>query len=150
MAVRRPMAAPNARAARISGAAFAAAGAIAVLAGVVSVLVGVPIAAHDLTPLTGPADAVSRFGQMTTVVSAAVSAVVAVGVAALLATRRLAPQAAALELFVLGLAIDVCIIGATGRIGHSVDGGVLEATVVCVVGGTAVVAAGIVAALASE
>ena len=55
-----------------------------------------------------------------------------------------------LELFVLGLAIDVCIGGAAGRIGHSADGGVLAAAVVCMMGGAAVVAGGIVAALGRE
>jgi len=150
MAGHRPVVAPNARAARISGTAFAVAGAVAALAGVISILAGVPNAARDLAPLAGPGDVLSRFGQMATVLSAGVSAVVAIGVAALLAGKRLAPPAAALELFVLGLAIDVCIGGAAGRIGHSADGGVLAAAVVCMMGGAAVVAGGIVAALGRE
>jgi hypothetical protein len=150
MAAHRPMAAPNARAARISGTVFAVAGAAAVLCGVASTLIGVPSAARDLAPLTGPADVLNRFGQMATLLSAGISAVVAIGVAVLMATKRLAPQVAALELFVLGLAIAVCIGGAAGRIGHSTDGGVLTAAVVCVMGGAAVVAGGIVAALGRE
>jgi hypothetical protein len=150
MAPHRPRTAPNARAARISGAAFAVAGAAVVVAGVVSILTGTPNAAHDLAPLTAPADLADRFGQVAPVVSAAVAALVAAVVAALLGTRRLAPLAAAIELLVLGLAIDACIGGAVGRIGHATDGAVLGSTVACLMGGTAVVAGGIIAVLGHE
>ena len=88
MAARRPMAAPNARAARMSGAAFASVGAIAVLAGVLSVLVGVPAQAHDLVPLAGPGDVPGRLGEMAPLLSAGIAAIVAIGVAGLLAGRK--------------------------------------------------------------
>jgi hypothetical protein len=150
MAAQRPTAAPNARAARISGAVFASAGAIAVLAGVLSVLVGVPAQAHDLTPLAGPSDALSRFGEMAPLLSAGIAAIVAIGVAGLLVGRRLEPQAAATELFVLGIAIEVCIGAAAGRVGHAADGAVLTATVAGLMGGMGVVAGALISALGRE
>jgi hypothetical protein len=64
--------------------------------------------------------------------------------------RRLAPPVASFELLILGLAIDVCIGGAAGRIGHATGGSVLGSTVVCLMGGTAVVAGGIIAVLGRE
>jgi len=144
------MAAPDARAARISAAAFSAAGAAVVIVGAVSILSGRPDAAHDLAPLTGPADLGQRLGEVAPILSAAIAATVAAGVACLLALRRLAPVAASIELLILGLAIDACIGGAAGRIGHAVDGGVLGATVACLMGATAVVAGGVIALLGRE
>jgi hypothetical protein len=150
MAAQRSTAALNARAARVSGAAFAIGGAVAVLCGVASILTGKPNAAHDLAPLAGPGDLAARFGQMAPMMSAVLGGLVVVVVAAMMVRRRLDSPAASFELLVLGLAIDVCIGGAAGRIGHSLDGGVLGSTVVCLMGGTAVVAGGIVAVLGRE
>jgi hypothetical protein len=150
MAAQRSRAAPNARAARISGATFAIGGAIAVLCGVTSILTGTPNAAHDLAPLAGPADLIARLGQTAPIVSAVLGAVVVVVVAAMMVRGRLASPAASFELLILGLAIDVCIGGAAGRIGHATDGSVLGSTVVCLMGGTAVVAGGIIAVLGRE
>ncbi len=150
MAAQRPKAAPNARAARASGVAFAGGGSVLVTAGVVSILVGWPSAAHDLVPLAGPADFAGRFGQVAPAVSAAVAGIVVAVVAWLLATRRLEPVAAAMELLVLGLVIEFSIVGAIGRIGHAADGGVMGATVACLMGGTAVIAGGIIAVLGHE
>jgi hypothetical protein len=141
---------PNARAARISGAAFAVAGAAVVIAGVVSILTGTPNDAHDMAPLAGPGDLAGRLGQVAPVVSAAIAAAMAATIAVLLGTRRLAPLAAAIELLVLGLAIEACIGGAVGRIGHATDGAVLGSTVACLMGGTAVVAGGIISVLGHE
>ncbi|MGA2513198.1 MAG: hypothetical protein ABSG37_06220 [Candidatus Limnocylindrales bacterium] len=150
MAAGRPASAPNARAARISGVAFAVGGAVVVIGGVVSILVGRPDAARDLAPVTGPADVVGHFGQMAPLLSAAVAAIVVVAVAALLALRRLDPAAASIELLVLGLAIELCVGGAAGRIGHATSGAVLGAAVACLMGGAAVVAGGIVAVLGRD
>jgi hypothetical protein len=156
MAAQRPTTtqkAPNAlnvRAARLSGAAFAMGGAGLVVAGAVSILIGNPSHAYDLLPLAGPADVVSRFGQVAPVVSAAVAAVVAALVAGLLAMRRLEPLAAALELAILGLAVAVGIVGAAARVGYATDGSVLGSAVVCLMGATAVVAGGIIAVLGHE
>jgi hypothetical protein len=143
-------AAAGGRAARISGAGFAVGGAVVVLCGVASILSGRPDVAHDLSPLTGPADLVARLGQTAPILSAAVAAALVVVVAGLLAFGRLQPAAAAVELLVLGLVIEICIGGAAGRIGHAVDGNVLGAAVACLMGGTAVVAGGIVAVLGRE
>ncbi len=150
MAVERPRQAPNARAARYSGAAFAIGGAAVVVAGVLSILTGSPNPAHDLTPLHGLGDIASRFGQVALVLSAAIAAAVAAVVAALLATNRLTPLAAAVELLILGLAIEVCIGAALGRVGYATDGSVLGSTIACLMGGTAVVAGGIIAVLGQE
>jgi hypothetical protein len=146
----QPMESRRVRAARISGAAFAAGGALVVIGGVASILSGTPSAAHDLAPRAGPADITGRFGQMAPVLAAAVAAIVAVVVAGLLGSRHLEPPAAAIELLVLGLAIDMCIGGAMGRIGHAADGGVLGSAVVCLMGGTAVVAGGFITAFGRE
>ncbi len=150
MATERQVAAPNARAARSSGVLFAVAGVAAVLVGVSSILTGVPSVARDLAPLSGPGDVIARFGQMAPVLSAALAALVAGAIAVLLARRRLDPWAASIELIVLGLAIDVCIGGAIGRVGYAVDGTVLAAAVVCLMGGSSLVAGGIVALLGRE
>ena len=150
MAVERSTTAPSARAARISAAAFGVGGAILVIVGVVSILAGRPHAAHDLAPLAGPSDLAGRFGQFAPILSAAVAAAVVLGVAGLLALKRLAPVAAALELLVLGLAIDACIGGAAVRIGHAADGSVLGAAVACMMGGVAVIAGGVIALLGRE
>jgi hypothetical protein len=144
------MAAANARAARVSGALFAVFGALAVLVGVGSVLLGVPAVAHDLVPVAGLGDATARLGQTAPVLSSGIAALMALVIAALLAGERLAAPAAALELLVLGLAIEICVGGAVGRIGHATDGGVLVATVVCLMGGVSVAAGGVVAALGRE
>ena len=50
----------------------------------------------------------------------------------------------------LGAAIEVCVLGAIGRIGYAADGSVLLAGVACLMGGAAVVAAGLIAGLVSE
>ena len=142
--------APNARAARLSGAAFAIGGAGLVIAGTVSILTGRPTPAYDLAPLAGPADVWARLGQAAPVVSAAVAALVAAAVALLLAVRRLEPLAAAVELAILGVAVAACMAGASGRVGYATDGSVLGSTVVCLMGGAAVVAGGIIAVLGHE
>ena len=150
MAAQRRRTAPNARGARVSGATFALAGAALVLIGIASILTGNPGVAHDLAPLAGPGDLLGRFGQVAPIVSAAIAAVVAGVVGVLLATKRLTPLAAAVELLILGLAVEVCIGGASGRIGHATDGAVLGSTVACVMGGTAILAGGIIAVLGHE
>jgi hypothetical protein len=150
MAAQRPRTAPNARGARVSGAAFALGGAALVLIGIAAALTGTPDAAHDLAPLTGPGDLFGRFGQVAPIVSAAIAAVVAGVVGVLFATKRLTPLAAAMELLILGMAVEMCIGGATGRIGHATDGAVLGATVACLMGGTAILAGGIIAVLGHE
>jgi len=150
MTAERQVAAPNARAARISGVVFALAGVAVVLAGVLSILTGTPDVARDLAPLTGPGEAVTRFGQLGPLLAAAAAAVVAGVVAILLAGRRLDPRAASIELIVLGLAIDVCIGGAIRRVGYATDGTVLPAAVVCLMGGSFMVAGGLVALLGRE
>jgi len=146
----RPTGAPNARAARVSGAAFAAGGAAVVAIGVGSIAIGRPIAAHDLAPLAGPMDVLNRFGQVAPLLSAVVAAIVVAAIAALMARGRLAATAAAVELLVLGLVIDVCIGGAAGRIGHATDGGVLGAAIACLMGGIAVAAGGVITLLGRE
>jgi hypothetical protein len=150
MAAERSDTAPSARAARISGAAFAVGGAILVLCGVASVLTGKPDAAHDLAPIAGPSDLIGRLGQVAPVLSGAVAAAVAIGVAGLSARRRLTPYATALEMLVLGFAIEACIGGAAIRIGHATDGSVMGATVACMIGGVAVIAGGVIALLGRE
>ncbi len=134
----------------MSGGGFAVGGAVVVIGGIASILAGTPGAAHDLAPLTGPADVVTRFGQVAPLLAAFAAAVVAVPIAGLIALRRLPPVAAALELLVLGLVIEVCIGGASGRVGHSTDGGVLYSTVACVMGGIAVIAGSIISMLGRD
>ena len=150
MAGHGSIAAPYAGAARVSGAVFVSAGAVAVAGGVISILSGKPAAAHDLVPLSGPGDLIARLGQMAPILSAAIAAVVAVAVVALMTVRRLTPVAASIELLILGLAIDVCVAGAAGRIAHSADGGVMAATVACMMGGIAVAAGGFLALFGRE
>lgn len=150
MTAERPVAAPNARAARISGVVFAMAGTAVVLGGVISILAGTPTAARDLVPVSGLGDAVARSGQLGPLFAATAAALVAGVVAILLAGRRLDPRAAAIELIVLGLAVDICIGGAIGRIGYTTDGTVLPAAVVSLMGGSFMVAGGLVALLGLE
>ena len=150
MAADPTVAAPNTRAARISGVVFAIAGATAVLGGVISILTGIPRAARDLAPLSGRGDAIARLGQWDPLLAAMAAALVAGVVAVLLARRRLDPLAASIELIVLGLAVDVCIGGAIGRVGHATDGSVLPAAVVCLMGGSFMLAGGIIAMLGRE
>jgi hypothetical protein len=144
------MAMLNARAARASGVLFAVAGAAAVLGGVGAILVGWPEAAHGLMPLGGPSDLASRFGEVAPVLSAAIAALVAAAIAVMTASRTLDSRAAALELIVLGLVVGVCVLGALGRVGHAADGSVLPAAVVCLMGGAAVLAGGVIAMLGHE
>jgi hypothetical protein len=150
MAAERPVAAPNARAARISSVVFAVAGAVVVLCGVASILTGVPGAARDLVPVSGPGDLVGRFGQLGPLLAAAAAALVTGAIAVLLALRRLDVRAALIELIVLGLAVDVCVGGAIGRVGYAPDGTVLPAAVLCLMGGSLIIAGGIVAVLGRE
>ena len=150
MTAEQTVAAPNTRAARISGVVFAMAGATAVLGGVVSILTGIPRAARDLAPLSGRSDAIARFGQWEPLLAAMAAALVVGVVAVLLARRKLDPRAASIELIVLGLAIDVCIVAAIGRVGHTVHGSVMPAAVACLMGGSSILAGGIVAMLGRE
>jgi len=142
--------APNARAARLSGAAFAIGGAGLAVAGAVSILTGSPNPAYDLARWPDLRKSSTGFGQVAPVVSAAVAAIVAAGVALLLAARRLEPRAAAVELAILGLAIAACIAGGAARVGYATDGSVLGSAVICLMGGTAVVAGGIISVLGHE
>jgi hypothetical protein len=150
MAAQRPVAASSAGAALASAVGFACVGAFFVLLGVESILTATPAQAHDLLPLAGIGDITRRSGEVAPILSAMVAALVALAIAALLAARRLDPLAAAIELLVLGAVIEGCVLGAIGRIGHATDGSVLGAAVVCIMGGTAIVASGIVALLARE
>jgi hypothetical protein len=150
MAAQRPITASNARAALASAVGFACCGGFLVLLGAASILTATPAQAHDLVPLAGIDDIPRRFGEVAPLLSATIAALVAEAVALLVATRRLDALAAAIELLVLGAVIEICILGAIGRIGHATDGGVLGAAVVCVMGGTAIFAAGFVALLARE
>jgi hypothetical protein len=146
----RQRAAANTQAARLSGVAFAWLGTLATVIAVIAILIGSPARAHDLAPLAGPGDISRRFGEIAPLVSAFVAAVVAAIVAALIGARRLDPVGGGFQLVVLGVAVDACVLGATGRVGHSIDGGVLGATLVCVAGGSAIIAGGIVALLGRE
>ncbi len=150
MAAQRPVAASNARAAQASAVGFAVFGALLVLLGVASILTATPAQAHDLLPLAGIGDIPGRFGEVAPLLSATIAALVAGAVASLISVRRLDALAAAIELLVLGAVIEGCVLGTIGRIGHSTDGTVLGATVVCIMGGSAVVASGIVALLGRE
>ena len=140
----------GARGALASATAFPVAGAFLVLLGSGSILAGQPAQAHDLAPLTGLKDLFDRFGEVAPLLSACIAATVAAAVALTVASRRLDAVAAALELLVLGAVVEACIIGSAGRIGHATDGTVLGAAVVCVMGGAAIFAGGIVALLARE
>ncbi len=147
MAAGQRVATPNAGAARISGALFAIAGSIAVVAGVASILLGNPDAAHDLAPLAGPGDLLSRFLPISPLLTAGIAGLVAGVVGYLLAVGRLDSRAAAIELLVLGAVIDGCIGGLASRIGHTVDGAVMTATVAALMGGSALIAGGVIAML---
>jgi len=149
MAMQRQAALGN-RVALVSAVGFTVAGGFLVLLGSASILTGQPVAAHDLAPLTGLGDVLGRLGQVGPLLCACAAALVAGVVAVTIALRRLDTAAAAAELLVLGLVVEACILGSAGRIGHATDGSVLGATVVCVMGGAAVFAAGIVALLARE
>ncbi len=133
-------------AARLSGVAFGALGTGLVLAGVISIVTGVPHQAHNMAPLAGLADIGGRLGEISPLLAAALAALVVAGVVLLLGARRLNPVSAAAELIVLGVAIEVCVVGSIGRIGYAADGSVLLAGVACLMGGAAVTAAGMVTA----
>jgi hypothetical protein len=138
------------RAARLSTIAFGTFGTGLVLAGVVSIATGIPRHAHNMAPLAGPADFGGRLGEISPLIAAALAALVVAAVVLMLATRRLRPDTAAAELIVLGVAVEVCVIGAIGRIGYAADGSVLLAGVACLTGGASIVAAGVLAALVRE
>ncbi|MGD0861867.1 MAG: hypothetical protein ABSA21_03805 [Candidatus Limnocylindrales bacterium] len=136
--------------ARLSAVAFGALGTGLVTGGVVSIAAGIPHRAYDMAPLSGPADLVGRLGEISPLVAAALAALVVASVVVLLGARRLRAASAAAELLVLGVALEVCVIGASGRIGYAADGSVLLAGVACISGGSAVIAAGLLAALVRE
>lgn len=137
-------------AARLSGVAFGALGTGLVLAGVISIATGVPHQAHNMAPLAGPGEIGGRLSEISPLLAAALAALVVAGVVLLLGARRLNPVSAAAELIVLGAAIEVCVVGAIGRIGYAADGSVLMAGVACLMGGAAVIAAGLIAAMVRE
>jgi hypothetical protein len=145
-----PGGAMESSAARLSGVAFGALGTGLVLAGVISIATGLPHQAHNMAPLAGPGEIGRRLGEISPLLAAALAALVAAGVVLLLGARKLKPASAAVELIVLGAAIEVCVLGAIGRIGYAADGSVLLAGVACLMGGAAVVAAGLIAGLVSE
>jgi hypothetical protein len=145
-----PLGAMDGPAARLSAVAFGTIGAGLVLAGVGSIATGVPRHAYNLAPLAGPPEIGRRLGEISPLVATALAALVVASVVMMLATRRLRPAAAAAELIVLGAAIEVCVIGAIGRIGFADDGSVLLAGIFCLTGGAAVLAAGLLAALVGE
>ena len=95
----------------------------------------------------GPAEVGGRLGEISPLVAAALAAAVVASIVLMLATRRLRPLAAASELIVLGAAIEVCVLGAIGRIGYATDGSVLLAGIFSLTGGVSVLAAGLLAAL---
>ena len=131
-----------------SGIAFGAAGVVLVLAGVASAATGIPSAAHGLAPLAGPGDVGNRFGEFSLLLTAGVAALVAGSIVALLSARRLRPGQAGSELIVLGVAIEVCVLAASSRVGYAADGSVLPAAIACLTGGAAVIAAGVVSLVA--
>jgi hypothetical protein len=147
MTAYRPKTSPNTQAARLSAVAFAWLGAVAVLIAVFAILVGSPNRAYDLAPIGGLGDLGRRFGEISPLVAATVAGIVAAVVAAFVGARRLDAVGGGLQLFVLGGVVLACVAGEFGRIGHSADGGVLIATLVCVAGGAAIAAGGIVALL---
>ncbi len=138
------------RAARLSAVGFGAFGTGLVLAGVISIATGIPHRAYNLAPLAGPADLGRRLGEISPLLAAVLAAAVAAWIVLMLATRKLRPVAAASELIVLGAAIEVCVVGAIGRIGYSADGSVLLAGIFCLTGGVSVLAAGLLAVLVTE
>ena len=127
--------------------AFGSIGAILIVGGVASIITGMPRAAHGLAPLAGIADLGGRFAEFSLLLSAAIAALVAATIVALLAARRLRLGPAGFELLVLGGAVEVCVMAAGSRVGYAVDGTVLPATVACLTGGAALIAAGVVAIL---
>lgn len=137
-----------ARAALLSSLVFAWAGAFLVLLGSLSILAGSPARAHDLAPLGSPADVLTRPAEVAPLITAEIAAVVAIVVAFAAALRRLDAVAVAVELLVLGIVIEACVLAASDRVGHTTDGGVMGAAVVCVMGGAAIFGSGIVAPLA--
>jgi hypothetical protein len=137
------MTAPDARAVRISAAAFTVGGAIVLVAGVVSILIGWPTRAHDLAPMSGPGDLLGRVDQIAPLLSSVLAAAFALIVARLAVRKLLDPRAAAVQLLILGVVIDVCVAGAAGRVGHATDGSVLGAAVACLMGGAAVAVGGV-------
>lgn len=150
MAAYRRRASTNTQAARLSAVVFAWFGAVAVLIAVLAILLGSPARAYDLAPLGGLHDLERRFGEISPLVAAALAGIVAAVVAALVGARRLDPIGGSAQLLVLGGVVLVCVIGESGRIGHSAEGGVLGATLLCVAGGSAIVAGGIVSLLGRE
>ncbi len=145
-----PSGARDGRAARLSAVAFGTFGTGLVLAGVISIATGMPRQAYNLAPLAGPAAVGARLGEISPLVAAGLAAVVVASIVMMLGTRRLRPAAAASELIVLGAAIEVCVVGAIGRIGYAADGSVLLAGIFCLTGGASVLMAGLLAALVSE
>ena len=150
MAGYRRRAATNSLAARVSAVAFAWLGTVATLVAAFAILVGAPDRAHDLAPLGGPGDVIGRFGEIAPVLAAVTAACVAAIVAAFIGSRRLDAAVGGLELFVLGGVVLVCILGMSGRVGHTLDGSVMRATLGCVAGGATIAAGGIVALLGRE
>jgi hypothetical protein len=138
------------QAARLSAFAFGVLGAGLVAAGVVSIATGIPHPAYNLAPLSGPVDLLRRLGEVTPLLAAGLGAVVVAWLALMLVSGRLRPATAALELIVVGLAVEVCVVGAIGRLGYAPDGTVLVAGVACVTGGASAIAAGLLAALVHE
>ena len=126
------------------------AGACLAAGAAVSILVGLPGAAHGLRPIHSVGEIFTRFRELAPVLSVAAAAVIAALVLTLQAGRRLRPVASAGELVVLGVLVILCVAGASGRIGYASDGRVLTAAVLAFAGGAAIVASGIVAALAES
>jgi hypothetical protein len=145
-----PSEATDGRAARLSAVAFGSFGCGLIVAGVVSITTGLPRQAHNLAPLAGPGDIGGRLGEISPLIAAALAALVVASIVLMLATRRLRPLTAAVELVVLGAAIEVCVSGAIGRVGYAADGSVLVAGVACLTGGASVLVAGMLAALVRE
>jgi hypothetical protein len=150
MKAESPSGAMYGRAARLSAVAFGTFGTGLVVAAVISIATGIPHRAHNMAPLAGLADRGGRLGELSPLIAAALAALVVASVVLMLATSRLRPDAAAIELVVLGAAIEVCALGAIGRIGYAADGSVLLAGIACLTGGVSVVAAGALAALVRE
>jgi hypothetical protein len=150
MKAEAPSGAMDDRAARLSAVAFGTFGTGLITAGVISIATGIPRQAHNLAPLAGPAEIGRRLGEISPLVAAALAAAVVASIVLALATRRLRPLAAASELIVVGAAIEVCVLGAIGRIGYAADGSVLLAGIFCLTGGVSVLAAGLLAALVPE
>ena len=119
MAAQRQRSAPNTQAARLSGVAFAWLGTGVTLVAVVAILFGTPARAHDLPPITGFGDFTRRFGEIAPLTAASLAALVAAIVATMIGSRRLDPVGGGLQLFVLGAAVDACVLGAAGRVGRA-------------------------------